>query len=288
MAFDTPFEGLVFGAEFFMTSVEMGYPEADQYCRENNGTLIAFDTQEKWDNFQLNDLYTSALKDGNFWIGHKYQPTICASTGCFHISDVDWWCTSFPETCGDVDECIHVHQKDGKVHRKGCTDSNQVVCERGVVTTESKTTTTTTTVPSTTTSTAVTTSATPDLTSSTSTETTPTTSSVLLGTSTTESSTLATPTTTVNSMTQEELLDTIQRLRSQLIVRKNSTSLYKRQFISVYESRVSSVVLGSSAIIFLVLAISVIIIPDVINMIKFMVKKKKVSDAECKKCAPYQ
>ncbi|OWF47867.1 uncharacterized protein LOC110453859 [Mizuhopecten yessoensis] len=68
----------------------------------------------------------------------------------------------------------------------------------------------------------------------------------------------------------DELQNLIQELKSQVAVDRKDLSAWKRKSVSVYDSRPSNVAIGCVAIAFLTTAATLIIVPDIISLVRFL------------------
>ncbi|XP_021356394.1 mucin-3A-like [Mizuhopecten yessoensis] len=76
-------------------------------------------------------------------------------------------------------------------------------------------------------------------------------------------------------LSHEELKSVIKELKSQLAVNKNNLSTNRRKLISVYDSRPSSVAMGGVAIAIMIVIPGIIVIPDMVNLVRFMYRRQK-------------
>lgn len=66
----------------------------------------------------------------------------------------------------------------------------------------------------------------------------------------------------------------IKEIKKELTVDKKTTSSYTRSLISVYDPRPSSVAIGSCGVGLLCLAVLLLLLPDVINVLKYLCDKQ--------------
>ncbi|XP_021374982.1 flocculation protein FLO11-like, partial [Mizuhopecten yessoensis] len=301
-------ERLVLASDYFINNNDETWAETQLYCEQNNGKILILDSAEKWESFKLDPVYTVSQGNGNkYWVGHacggctnEMWCTGCPDNDCVELKG------------GELKrhpDCTHVHkaicEKVATTTTSSTTTSTSTTTTTTPVVTSTTSTTTaispvvttatsttTTTLPVVTTATSTTTAISPFVTwaKSTTTNVSPvvtsmtstTTAVASLGTSTT--SNVAQTTTNVcccfrpNStkvLDDVELQEALQKLKSELLVKKNATSLYRRQFISVYESRASSVTIGSVSIVIMVVVGSLIVVPDIGKLVRFLCKDKK-------------
>ncbi|XP_033726001.1 C-type mannose receptor 2-like [Pecten maximus] len=75
----------------------------------------------------------------------------------------------------------------------------------------------------------------------------------------------------VTHLTNDKKQEIITQLKEELYVAKTNTSASRRKLISVYDSRPSSVALGGLGCTLLVFTLGCIVVPDIINLVRFLV-----------------
>ncbi|XP_033726390.1 uncharacterized protein LOC117316012 [Pecten maximus] len=284
----------------------MNWTSAEEYCEELNGRLIVLDSQEKLDNLTSHDQYKANYMDEErYWTGMRFNDSV----RCDLTKDSNPWVytgwgrweneDNEPNWC-PRQQCVKLGLN--LMSSALCKSRYRVLCETEMVHTtavQDQTITSSTELVevndtrSTDTSTdfsisepepSYTVSIATSRTEADMTSYDPTTSvmsAITTGAAlvpfTAENHTCgrccSSQNVTSRTLDQYELEESIAALRAQLTVNKTELSAYKRKLISVYDSRPSSVVMGSVACAILVTVIGVIVLPDVLALGLFMCRR---------------
>ena len=82
-------------------------------------------------------------------------------------------------------------------------------------------------------------------------------------------------------MLNQTLEEWIQRKKEELLVDKKTTNSYTRTLISVYDPRPTALAIGGSGVALLIGALCILIIPDLIDLCRFIYSKiRKLSKSK--------